>query len=116
MVFVHEVRVNNIPAVLEYKIGKYAADNTKLIQNSSPQDIWFHMEKSASAHVVISTTFTLNKKQLNTVIRWGGILCKKYSHVTKPACIMYTKIENVNITNIPGTVNVGKKKYKTIIV
>ena len=36
-----------------YRIGQNASDNTQLIKDSEAEWYWFHLEKFASAHVII---------------------------------------------------------------
>jgi hypothetical protein len=58
----------------------------------------------------------LDKKQKQQIIKQGALLCKQYSRMKsmKNVEIIYTKIENVEKTNIVGTVSTFKNK--TILV
>lgn len=93
-------------------IGENKFENDKIIKMSNGNDLWFHLEKFSSAHIVlktngdnipkkyikeIATKFSYNKKGLS----------KKYS-------VMYTEIKNVKLTENPGEVIV--KKYDTLII
>jgi predicted ribosome quality control (RQC) complex YloA/Tae2 family protein len=115
MVKIDTVRPNNMPCAIEYRIGKYAAENTSLIQKSLPDDIWFHLENESSAHVVVSMPTNLTKKQKSTVIKWGGAFCKKYSHKTQTCSVVYAPIKNLTPTEVPGAVHIHGT-YKTIFV
>jgi predicted ribosome quality control (RQC) complex YloA/Tae2 family protein len=45
-------------------IGKSAKENWKLIDDSMPNDIWFHLDDVPSSHVILKTsnfTFFLKK-------------------------------------------------------
>ena len=42
-------------------IGKDKFENWELIDNSEPNDIWFHIEGSPSSHVFLRTDMKLNK-------------------------------------------------------
>ena len=34
-------------------IGKNATDNTKIVKNASPSDVWFHVLDKPSCHVIL---------------------------------------------------------------
>ena len=102
------MKLPNISEDIDYKYGKNAQQNTLLIQNSNEKDMWFHIENSPSAHIVVSIPEILNKKQKKTVIKWGAMLCKQRSKITSKCTVMYTQIKDVHCTNVPGTVTVDK--------
>ena len=85
------------------KIGKSAIENTELVKNANKSDIWFHLSDSPSCHVILETNAKLN--QINRqVISRCAYLCKMHSK-TPPKCkVIYTQIENVQTTRIPGQV------------
>jgi predicted ribosome quality control (RQC) complex YloA/Tae2 family protein len=86
--------------IYNIKIGRSAAENTELVKNANKSDIWFHLSDSASCHVVLETNAMKVPRQ---VITKCAYICKVYSsaHNSK---VIYTKIENVNTTKIPGQV------------
>jgi len=102
------MKLPNISEDIDYKHGKNSQQNTLLTQISNEKDMWFHIENSPSAHIVVSIPETLNKKQKNTVIKWGAMLCKQRSKITSKCTVMYTQIKNDHCTSVPGTVNVDK--------
>jgi len=113
------VYFDNIKKEISYLIGENAADNFRVIDASdSEADIWFHSKEGSSCHVVakIPNRHLLNKKELLTICKKGGLLCKlntpklkKQSHVE----IIYTKIGNIIKTNIAGLVHTTETKTKT---
>ena len=89
--------------VYNIKIGRSAVENTELVQNASKSDIWFHLSDSPSCHVVLTCETKLNQVPRNVISRCA-YLCKMYSK-TLPKCkVIYTQIENVQTTRIPGQV------------
>jgi len=83
------------------KIGRSAIENTELVQNANKSDIWFHLSDSPSCHVVLETK--LNKVPHN-VISHCAHLCKMHSKILAKSKVIYTQIENVQTTRIPGQV------------
>jgi len=78
-------------------IGKSAKENWKLIDDSMPNDIWFHLDDVPSSHVILKTS-NHNIKDFNkqTLIHCAK-LCKensKYNDI-KNIPVIYTLIENV---------------------
>lgn len=118
-----------------YKIGTDAKNNFELIDAANNDDLWFHVKNESSCHVIAcfkNITYTtlnddmpncydldfddLDKKQKQQIIKQGALLCKQYSRLKsmKNVEIIYTKIENVEKTNIVGSVTTIKNK--TILV
>lgn len=86
--------------VYTIRVGKSAKENTELVEKSNKSDIWFHLSDSPSCHVVLETNAMKVPRQ---VITRCAYICKVYSsaHNSK---VIYTKIENVQTTKIPGQV------------
>jgi predicted ribosome quality control (RQC) complex YloA/Tae2 family protein len=113
------VYFDNIKKVITYLIGENAADNFLVIDAADLEtDIWFHSKEGSSCHVVakIPNQQRLNKKELMTICKKGGLLCKlntlklkKQSNVE----IIYTKIGNITKTNIDGLVHTHNTKTIT---
>jgi len=83
------------------KIGRSAAENTELVKNASKSDIWFHLSDSPSCHVALETS---SGKVPRQVISRCAYLCRIYSKSFPKSKVIYTKIENVQITQTPGQV------------
>ena len=97
--------------VYNIKIGKSAAENTELVKNANKSDIWFHLSDSPSCHVVLETNSNkvpLHKVPLHKVpkqvISRCAYLCKMHSKTSHNCKVIYTQIENVQITQTPGQV------------
>ena len=96
-------------------IGTNKVDNFKIIDASVNTDIWFHVSRMPSCHVILK-----NDKKLSAiprqVIKRCAYLCKINSNAkTLPTCeIVYTPISEVIKTRIVGQVVL--KKSKQIIV
>lgn len=103
---VETIKFANLQNAIQFRIGKNKLENTKLIENSKPEDIWFHILNIPSCHVVVTLPENIDKKTKKTILKWGCIFCKKYSKITNKCHIMYTEIKNVNCTENNGEVEV----------
>ena len=99
------------------KIGKNSSDNWNIIDNSDKNDIWFHLDKFPSPHVILKFTDNINE---NVLIECANY-CKKYSKYknfpTKYLKVVYTNIENIKKGENIGSViykNTNKNNYITI--
>ena len=93
---------------VQFIIGTCAQDNFDAIDISDPDDIWFHVRDGSSCHVIakIPIAGKLDKKMMRHIIKQGALLCKqesKYKSV-KNLAIIYTKLHNVQKTDIVGSV------------
>jgi predicted ribosome quality control (RQC) complex YloA/Tae2 family protein len=114
------VYFDNIKKEITYLIGENAADNFLVIDASDnpTTDIWFHSKEGSSCHVVakIPSDQQLNKKELMTICKKGGLLCKLNTSKLKKQSnveIIYTKICNITKTNIDGLVHTINTKTLT---
>lgn len=113
------VYFDNIQKEIIYLIGENSVDNFGVIDASSDKDIWFHSKEGSSCHVVakIPDHPSLNKKELLTIYKKGGLLCKLNTTKLKKQPnveIIYTQIGNITKTNIDGLVHTTETK--TIIL
>ena len=110
------VYLDNIKKEITYLIGENAADNFAVIDASDfKTDIWFHSKEGSSCHVVakIPNHQQLNKKELMTICKKGGLLCKLNTPKLKKQSnveIIYTKTCNITKTNIDGLVHTTETK------
>jgi predicted ribosome quality control (RQC) complex YloA/Tae2 family protein len=96
VIFVHE----NISYTII--IGKNAKDNTNIVKNASPTDIWFHVSGKSSCHIILVNTEKLNSIP-RQVIKRCAYLCKAKTRL--PTCqIIYTTVDNVHCTHVMGQV------------
>jgi len=97
------------------QIGQNQIDNDEIVVAAEETDIWFHGADASSCHVILKNT-TKMRDIPRQVIKRCAYLCKINSLLRKQKkCnIMYTKIENVVSTDIPGQVKV--ETYKLISV
>jgi len=113
------VYFDNIKKEITYLIGENAADNFAVIDASDnpTTDIWFHTKEGSSCHVVAKIpNQQLNKKELMTICKKGGLLCKLNTSKLKKQSnveIIYTKICNITKTNIDGLVHTTETKTLT---
>jgi len=90
---------------LKIYVGESAQENWDLIDQSNQNDIWFHLDKHPSAHVVISIPKKVKKITKNT-INYAATLCKDNSKLKylKKVSVIYTEIKNVKKADKPGSV------------
>ena len=110
--------IESINDTIEYHVGQNAKDNFDIIDQSGPDDIWFHINQASSCHVVatIPSEKKYDNKQLKKIAIQGALLCKQNSRYKSDPniSIMYTEIQHVEKTGTVGAVTV--ETYKTIII
>jgi len=102
-------KIISIPAIkqeIAFIIGQNATENDHLIEQSNDDDIWFHVDNKSSCHVVATVSENnITRKNMKYIIKQGALLCKMHSYPSeKNLSIVYTKIKNIQSTNIPGQV------------
>jgi predicted ribosome quality control (RQC) complex YloA/Tae2 family protein len=100
-------------------IGKNQRENDRLIDMSSPSDIWFHVSNSPSTHVILKNDDEVSVKQIpKQVLKRCACLCKSHSKSAsvRNCEIMYTQIMHIEKTDVPGKVTVNKNHSKTIVI
>ena len=85
--------------------GKSAKGNDKLLDESSPSDIWFHVADGPSSHIILSnpTEMAINKIP-RQVIKRCACICKASAKLSTKCAIIYTERANVEKTEILGCV------------
>jgi predicted ribosome quality control (RQC) complex YloA/Tae2 family protein len=111
--------IDSIRENIEFRVGQNAQDNFDLIDDSSPDNLWFHIHGHASCHVVAAIQkgtegVQYDKKQLRHIATQGAVICKQHSKYKSESNVrvMYTQIQHVFRTSIVGMVNVNT--YRTI--
>lgn len=104
-----KTNVIHIPAInqdITFILGEHAKDNDQLIEQSNQDDLWFHVKNKSSCHVVAHVADqAIERKQMKYVIKQGALLCKIKSYPSERNLpIIYTKIKNIQSTDIPGQV------------
>ena len=76
---IEEIYIESLDKTVTFYIGKNAKDNFKIIDMCEPDDLWFHLKKESSCHVValIASIKDLEKKELQEIIKEGANLCKE---------------------------------------
>ena len=95
------------------KIGESAQENWDIIKESNQNDLWFHIDKLPSCHVVLDSK---NKKFNNNDIKKCAELCKENSKYSHKVTIIYTEIKNISIYKSKIGSVVVKKSCKKICV
>lgn len=98
---------------ITFHVGKSANGNFEIIDNAGENDLWFHVDKEASPHVIAVIPEKIDKKSIKYIVKQGAILCKQNSNFRtskQPVSIIYSKVKNINKTNVCGTVTVDEGK------
>ena len=120
MTFLEEkVFISSIKETIVFRIGKNAKQNFDLIDDSCPDDLWFHVEERPSCHVVAMMPLDAKgwtKKQMRSVVVEGAVICKKHSKYKSESdvSIVYTLVCHVKKTSVIGSVWVESEKRISI--
>jgi predicted ribosome quality control (RQC) complex YloA/Tae2 family protein len=112
-----EIYIEKIKDDVTFRIGENAQENYDLIDDSNPDDIWFHLNNNSSSHVVASIPEGLKRKEKGYIIRRGALLCKNdnaKSRTQKQVGIIFTAIRNVKKTDIVGSVELVTSNTITV--
>lgn len=102
---------------ITFYVGQNENENFDVIDKGSSDDLWFHANKISSCHVVAIIPEDLSNKDIKYIIKAGALLCKKYTNklrCLKNIEILYTKIKDIEKTNIKGCVQIKNEKIITI--
>lgn len=103
--------------VITFYIGKNQNENFEVINKGNLNDLWFHANDISSCHVIASVPDNINKKDIRYIIKAGALLCKKNTNKLKNiknVKITYTTVNNIELTNVEGKVNIKNEKIITI--
>lgn len=109
--------VQGLNREITFYIGENQNENFDVIDLGNPDDLWFHVNKMSSCHVVAILPEDIEKKDLRYIIKIGAMLCKSNTNKLKSLNnteIIYAKIKHVVKTLIPGCVEI--LNGKTIII
>lgn len=103
--------------IYSIKIGKNSKQNWKIIEEASPNDIWFHLaDDRPSCHVILAVNDGLVPKQ---VIKHCCVLCKENTNKFKSeknVPVIYSKIEHISLGNNEGQVLTKCEHIKKIVI
>jgi len=107
------IYIPSIKCEITYTIGQNAEDNDVIIDAASPNDIWFHVDNKPSCHIIASVPDNISRADIGYIINQGVVLCKKHSYPSeKKLPILYTRIKNIQKTNIPGRIFISEEDKK----
>lgn len=109
------------PKGIKIKYGKNAKENWNLIDESSSDDLWFHIDDYPSTHVLLEYSM---EDKLEEYIDKAIQLCvektpkiKSYIPKMKSVKVIYTKVENIKKGKSVGEVIIlNNKLVKSKIV
>jgi predicted ribosome quality control (RQC) complex YloA/Tae2 family protein len=99
------------------RIGENDRDNDKIISESKQTDVWFHLDKLPSTHIIISVD--KDNPITKEMIDHCASLTKQHTKYRNVPIVkvIYTDIKNVEMLDKPGLVHIrGKKKAETVNV
>ena len=93
-------------------VGESASDNWRIIQKSSPGDIWLHSKSFPGCHVIIR-----DEEPDEFRLMEAASICKKNSKYRfKNMKISYTPVGNLLLGTAVGSVHfVSNRKVKSLI-
>jgi len=98
---------------ITFYIGQNQNENFDVIDTGKPTDLWFHSNNISSCHVVAIIPEYIEKKELKYIIKMGALLCKSNTNKLKSIAnveIVYSQIQNLVKTSVPGCVSILNKK------
>lgn len=110
--------IHSLNRDINYLLGQNAKDNFDIIDISTENDIWFHINDEPSCHVIaiLEENTKYNKKELRQIITQGALLCKENSKYksTKNLNMVYTNVGNLYKTEIVGKVSISNSKLISV--
>lgn len=83
-------------------IGKNAKGNEEILLSSHLESLWMHLNNVSSAHIILQNEGdNIPKRYINQVAK---LLFEYKQNVPKNTNVIYTKVKNVKLTNVLGTV------------
>lgn len=100
------ITIDDRDYVLE--IGQNQKENDFLIRKSASRDLWFHLDNYSGPHFVLHTMGNpIPKRYLNYI---GSLFPHYKNGLSNRYSVIYTEIQYVKLTSIPGTVIPHKTK------
>ena len=85
--------------------GKSAKSNNDLLDNASPDDVWFHVADAPSGHVfLVNPECNPVSKLPRQVITRCACICKATTKTSKKCRVIYAPRKNVAKTDVLGQV------------
>lgn len=108
---------------MNYIIGKNKHDNVKIIQESTPNDIWFHLADYSSAHLIYHNQSSKNMNRLRkdgTIYRMASILkshmkTKLRMSSDMHTTVIYAYIKDIKLISPVGTVKIIGEEHTMLI-
>ncbi len=95
--------------------GKDARSNDKLLDESDPDDIWFHVANHSSGHVILKNEEKGTVKKVpRQVIKRCACICKASIKASGKCDIIYTERKNIAKTDVLGCVTTTNVRNVTV--
>lgn len=95
-----EINIKNLIYII--LIGKNSIGNEEIIRMSHPESLWLHFSDISGPHIILQNEGDIiPKRYISQVAR---MLFQYKKNVQMNSNVIYTKVKNVRLTNILGTV------------
>jgi predicted ribosome quality control (RQC) complex YloA/Tae2 family protein len=110
------IRFDKLNMDVEFIVGKNAKENFEIIDYACEHHLWFHVKGCPSSHVIACIDDNIDRKDMRYIVKQGAVLCKQHSKYAsaKNVEILYTRVCNVQKTDIMGSVSIEHEK--TVVI
>lgn len=98
-----EIFIEETAKIYILSIGQNQQENDSVVRYAHPDDLWFHLDGNISSpHFVLSTKGDdIPKRYINMI---AGMFIQYKKGLGRRYSVIYTRIKNVKLTSIEGTV------------
>ena len=89
---------------IAFHIGQKASDHFPMLDRAHPSDLWFHLDKYPSCHIIASIPEYISREKIKKVIRHGIRLSKEHSKYGSKVDVIYTRVRYVTKGDVEGQV------------
>ena len=110
------IHFDKLDTDVEFIVGKNAKENFEVIDYACDHHLWFHVKGCPSPHVIACIDDNIDRKDMRYIVKQGAVLCKQHSNYAnaKNVEIVYTRVCNVQKTDIMGSVSIEHEK--TVVI
>jgi hypothetical protein len=91
---------------IPFTIGQCARDHFPMMDQSKPNDIWFHLQDRPSCHIIASVPDQMSQTLKKAIIHYGIRLSKEQSQYNTKVRVIHARIHELTKTNTEGTVRI----------
>lgn len=110
--------IDSLGIDVEFVVGGNAQENHDIIDDASPDDLWFHVSGHPSCHVIskVPADVVVDKNGILKIAKQGAVVCKELSGLKKQkdVTIDWTRIKYVTKLEKLGSVTITNQKQFVI--